>query len=45
MVRKVNKEIIVYTKGSIVSLAIPAKLLLKAGAKRLLCRITKVVKN
>jgi hypothetical protein len=45
MVKKVNKRITVYTKGSIVSLAIPTKLRLKAKAKRLLCRITKVVKN
>ena len=35
----------IYANGSIVSLAIPSKLRLKPEARRLLCRITKVVKN
>jgi hypothetical protein len=45
MVKKVNKKMKVFTNGSIVSLAIPTKLRLKSEARRLLCRITKVVKN
>jgi hypothetical protein len=45
MVKKVNKKMKVFTNGSIVSLAIPAKLRLKSEARRLLCRITKVAKN
>jgi hypothetical protein len=45
MVTKVNKKMKIFTNGSIVSLAIHYKLRLKPEAKRLLCRITKVVKN
>jgi hypothetical protein len=45
IVKKVNKKMKVFTNSSIVSLAIPAKLQLKSEARRLLCRITKVVKN
>jgi hypothetical protein len=45
MVKKVNKKMKVFTNSSIVSLAIPTKLRLKSEARRLLCRITKVVKN
>jgi len=45
MVKKAGGKVKVYTKGSIVSLAIPSKWRLRTEAKRLLCRITKVAKN
>jgi len=45
MVKKAGGKLKVYTSGTIVSLAIPSKLRLRTEAKRLLCRITKVVKN
>ena len=45
MVKKVGGKMKVYAENSIVSLAIPAKLRLKTEAKRLLCRIIKVVRN
>jgi hypothetical protein len=45
MVKKASGKAKVYTKDSIVSLAIPLKLRLRTEAKRILCRITKVVKN
>jgi hypothetical protein len=45
MVRKAGGKLKVFANGSIVSLAIPPKWRLRTEAKRLLCWITKVVKN
>jgi hypothetical protein len=45
MVKRASGKSKVYTNGTIVSLAIPPKLRLRTEAKRLLCRITKVVEN
>jgi hypothetical protein len=43
MVKKASGKVKIYAQKAIVSLAIPAKIWLKTEAKRLLCRITKVV--
>jgi hypothetical protein len=45
MVKKASGKLKVYTNGTIVSLAIPTKWRLRTEAKRILCRITRVVKN
>jgi hypothetical protein len=45
MVKKAGGKLKVYANGTIVSLAIPPKWRLRTEAKRLLCWITKVVKN
>ena len=45
MVKKAGGKVKVYTKGSIVSLAIPLKWRLRTKAKRMLCWISKVAKN
>lgn len=45
MVRKAGSKLKVFANGSIVLLAIPPKWRLRTEAKRLLCWITKVVKN
>jgi hypothetical protein len=45
MVKKAGGKLKVYTNGTIVSLAIPTKWRLQTEAKRMLCRVTRVVKN
>jgi hypothetical protein len=45
IVKKASGKLKVFANGSIVSLAIPPKWRLRTKAKRLLCWITKVVKN